>query len=107
MASASTSTQSTPNRDASFGNLLKHWRNQRGLSQLDLALAGNVSQRHISFLESGRANPSRDMVLQLAAVLDVPLRDQNIMLTAAGFAPLYSPTALSAPAVEPLTKPTH
>ncbi|MEG4507567.1 helix-turn-helix transcriptional regulator [Microcoleus sp. F6_B4] len=104
MASASTSTQSTPNRDVSFGNLLKHWRNQRGLSQLDLALAGNVSQRHISFLESGRANPSRDMVLQLAAVLDVPLRDQNIMLTAAGFAPIYSQSDLSAPEVEPIRK---
>jgi transcriptional regulator with XRE-family HTH domain len=74
------------------------------LSQLDLALAGNVSQRHISFLESGRANPSRDMVLQLAAVLDVPLRDQNIMLTAAGFAPIYSQSDLSAPEVEPIRK---
>lgn len=104
MAIASTSTQSTPNRDTSFGNLLKHWRNQRGLSQLDLALAGNVSQRHISFLESGRANPSWDMVLQLAAVLDVPLRDQNIMLTAAGFAPIYSQSDLSAPEVEPIRK---
>jgi len=104
MAIASTSMQSPPNRDASFGNLLKHWRNQRGLSQLDLALAGNVSQRHISFLESGRANPSRDMVLQLAAVLDVPLRDQNIMLTAAGFAPIYSQSDLSAPEVEPIRK---
>lgn len=104
MTIASTSTQSTPNRDASFGNLLKHWRNQRGLSQLDLALAGNVSQRHISFLESGRANPSRDMVMQLAAVLDVPLRDQNIMLTAAGFAPIYSQSDLSAPEVEPIRK---
>lgn len=104
MAIASTSTQSSPNRDASFANLLKHWRNQRGLSQLDLALAGNVSQRHISFLESSRANPSRDMVLQLAAVLDVPLRDQNIMLTAAGFAPIYSQSDLSAPEVEPIRK---
>ena len=102
MAIASTSTQFSSNRDASFGNLLRHWRNQRGLSQLDLALAGNVSKRHISFLESGRANPSREMVLQLAVVLDVPLRDQNVMLTAAGFAPIYSQSDLSAPEVEPI-----
>jgi transcriptional regulator with XRE-family HTH domain len=104
MAIASTSTQSAPNRDASFGHLLKHWRNQRGLSQLDLALASNVSQRHISFLESGRANPSRDMALQLAAVLDVPLRERNVMLTAGGFAAIYSESDLSAPEVEPICK---
>ena len=99
-----TSIQFPTNRDASFGNLLKYWRNQRNFSQLDLALAGDVSQRHISFLESGRANPSQDMVLQLAAVLDVPLRDQNIMLTAAGFSPIYSESNLLSLEFEPIRK---
>jgi transcriptional regulator with XRE-family HTH domain len=80
-----------------FGTLLKQWRNQRGISQLDLAVASQVSQRHISFLESGRAKPSRDMVLKLAMVLDIPLRQQNLMLSAAGFAPIHSQTDLSAP----------
>lgn len=65
--------------------LLRHWRTRRGLSQLDFALAAEVSARHVSFLETGRAQPSREMVLRLGATLDVPLRDQNTMLEAAGF----------------------
>ncbi|MFN7954221.1 MAG: helix-turn-helix transcriptional regulator [bacterium] len=68
-----------------FPALLKHWRARRGLSQLDLALAAEVSARHVSFLETGRAKPSRDMALRLGATLDVPLRDQNALLRAAGF----------------------
>jgi transcriptional regulator with XRE-family HTH domain len=72
-----------------FPALLKHWRGRRGLSQLDLALAADVSARHVSFLETGRAQPSREMVLRLGAALDVPLRDQNVMLNAAGFAEEY------------------
>lgn len=68
-----------------FPAVLKHWRQRRGLSQLDLSLAADVSGRHISFLETGRAQPSREMVLRLGAALDVPLRDQNQMLQAAGF----------------------
>ncbi|MBD2347122.1 helix-turn-helix domain-containing protein [Anabaena subtropica] len=96
--------QTTANRDTSFGNLLKYWRNQRNFSQLDLAVVSEVSQRHISFLESGRAKPSRDMVVQLAAVLDVPLRYQNVMLTAAGFAPIYSERDLSASEIAPIRK---
>lgn len=102
MAVVSTSTPSFPHKDLSFGKLLKSWRNQRGFSQLNLALASDVSQRHISFLESSRANPSRDMVLKLAAVLNVPLRDQNIMLTAAGFDPIYSESDLLSPELEPI-----
>jgi len=66
--------------------LLKHWRRQRALSQLDFALAADVSSRHISFLETGRSKPSRDMVLHLARTLGVPLRHQNEMLKSAGFA---------------------
>jgi transcriptional regulator with XRE-family HTH domain len=80
----------------SFGLLLKQWRNQRGYSQLDLAVTSQVSQRHLSFLESGRAKPSREMVLHLATVLEIPLRQQNLMLSAAGFAPLHTETDLSA-----------
>ena len=66
--------------------LLRHWRTRRGLSQLDLAVAADVSSRHVSFLETARAKPSREMVLRLGATLDVPLRDQNEMLRAGGFA---------------------
>ncbi|NJM99835.1 MAG: helix-turn-helix transcriptional regulator, partial [Phormidesmis sp. RL_2_1] len=90
--------------DSSFGQLLKQWRSQRNFSQLDLSLTSNVSQRHISFIESGRSNPSRDMVLTLSAVLDIPLRQQNKMLTAAGFAPIYSEFDLSDPEVAPIRR---
>src|SRR6476646_9681551 len=68
-----------------FPALLRHHRHLRGLSQLDLAVASDVSSRHVSFLETGRAQPSREMVLRLGACLSVPLRDQNEMLRAAGF----------------------
>lgn len=88
----------------SFGMLLKQWRSQRGFSQLDLAVTSQVSQRHISFLESGRAKPSREMVLQLAEVLEIPLRQQNLMLTAAGFAPIHAETDLSAPEMAVIRK---
>ncbi len=80
----------------SFGTLLKQWRDQRGVSQLDLSLKSEVSQRHISFLESGRAKPSREMILELATALEIPLRQQNLMLTSAGFAPIHTETDLSA-----------
>jgi transcriptional regulator with XRE-family HTH domain len=72
-----------------FPNLLKHWRNTRRMSQLDLGLAANVSARHVSFLETGRSAPSRSMVLQLCDTLAVPLAAQNTILHAAGFAELY------------------
>jgi len=72
-----------------FGDLLRAWRRTRKLSQLELALEARVSQRHVSFLESGRAQPSREMVLQLAGALDVPLRERNVLLQTAGFAPVY------------------
>lgn len=79
------------------GALLKQWRTQRRLSQLDLALGAEVSQRHLSFVESGRAQPSRQMVLQLAEHLAVPLRERNIILNAAGFAPQFPQRPLDAP----------
>ena len=77
-----------------FPALLKYWRNSKGLSQLDLGLAADVSARHISFLETGRAKPSRDMVLTLAATLEVPMREQNTMLSAAGFPPAFEESPL-------------
>jgi transcriptional regulator with XRE-family HTH domain len=75
---------------AQVGVLLKSWRQQRRRTQLDLALDAEISQRHLSFVESGRASPSREMLLRLAERLDVPLRDRNALLFAAGFAPVYA-----------------
>ena len=80
-----------------FGDLLRRWRTTRRVSQLELGLEARVSARHISFIETGRANPSREMVVILASVLDVPLRERNAMLVAAGFAPVYHETDLNAP----------
>ena len=73
-----------------IGPLLKTWRTKRRLSQLDLALEAGVSTRHLSFVETGRSRPSEQMVLHLAEQLDVPLRERNRMLLAAGYAPVYS-----------------
>jgi transcriptional regulator with XRE-family HTH domain len=87
------------NTSSGFGPLLREWRQRRRISQLDLALDGNISTRHLSFLETGRARPSRDMVLHLAEHLEVPLRDRNILLTAAGFAPVFGERALDHPAL--------
>jgi transcriptional regulator with XRE-family HTH domain len=81
----------------SFGSGLRWWRERRGFSQLDLAGAAETTQRHVSFLESGRAGPSREMILRLAAVLDLPLRQQNALLLAAGFAPAWRQSDLSGP----------
>ena len=80
-----------------MGTLLKQWRERRRMSQLGLALEAEISTRHLSFLETGRAQPSRDMVLLLSQVLEVPLRGRNELLTAAGYAPIYRETALDAP----------
>jgi transcriptional regulator with XRE-family HTH domain len=91
-------------RSDSFGTLLKQWRDCRSFSQLDLATISQVSQRHISFLESGRAKPSQEMVLQLATVLEIPLRQQNLLLSAAGFAPIHTETDLSAPEMTSVRK---
>ncbi|GAB3574748.1 helix-turn-helix transcriptional regulator [Amycolatopsis endophytica] len=77
------------------GEQLRQWRERRRLSQLDLALAAEISARHLSFLENGRSHPSRDMVLRLGERLDVPLRERNRMLLAAGFAPVYPEHALT------------
>lgn len=83
------------------GPILREWRNRRRLSQLDLALEAGISQRHLSFVESGRAAPSRDMVLLLAEQLEVPLRQRNRLLLAAGFAPSFSERPLDDPSLRP------
>jgi transcriptional regulator with XRE-family HTH domain len=89
-----------PESRSAFGRLLREWRTRRRVSQLDLAVDAGVSSRHVSFIETGRAQPSREMVLMLARVLDVPLRDRNDLLTAAGYAALYLASDLEAPALE-------
>lgn len=83
----------------SIGDLLREWRRHRRLSQLDLATGAEISTRHLSFVESGRANPSREMILRLAEYLDVPLRERNALLVAAGFAPAFRERALDDPAL--------
>jgi transcriptional regulator with XRE-family HTH domain len=84
-------------KSSRLGELLKMWRSKRRMSQLDLAVQAGVSPRHLSFVETGRSKPSREMVLHLAEELDVPLRDRNVLLTAAGFAPVYRESAFDAP----------
>ena len=91
-------TASTKKAKASpVGQLIKHWRERRRLSQLSLAVDAEISTRHLSFIETGRAQPSRDMVLLLARALEVPPRGRNDLLTAAGYAPVYRETALDSP----------
>ena len=85
-----------------FGSLMKHWRQRRRLSQLDLAIEADVSSRHVSFIETGRSAPSRAMVLRLAAALDVPLRERNQLLMAAGLAPVYAERSLDDPDMAPV-----
>jgi transcriptional regulator with XRE-family HTH domain len=76
-----------------LGDLLRHWRNIRGKNQLDLSIETELSQRHISFIESGRSVPSRQVLIKIARALDVPLRDRNVLLLSAGYAPAYSEAA--------------
>jgi transcriptional regulator with XRE-family HTH domain len=84
------------------GDMLREWRTRRRLSQLDLALQAEISSRHLSFLETGRSAPSREMVLRLADQLDVPLRDRNDLLLAAGFAPVYPHGSLDSAEMAPV-----
>ncbi|MBF5042321.1 helix-turn-helix transcriptional regulator [Aggregicoccus sp. 17bor-14] len=83
------------------GDLLREWRQRRHLSQLELAGVASVSARHLSFLETGRSQPSREMLLLLARRLEVPLRERNALLTAAGYAPIYRERSLDDPALAP------
>ncbi|QLD53239.1 helix-turn-helix domain-containing protein [Paraburkholderia fungorum] len=91
----------TPSNE--LGALLRHWRDMRGISQLDLSFNAGVSQRHISFVESGRSVPSRQMLLDLAQALDIPLRERNTLLLAAGYAPMYADSAWNAQEMRSVT----
>jgi len=86
------------------GDLLRAWRQRRRMSQLDLACAAEISTRHLSFLETGRAQPSREMVLHLSERLEVPLRERNVLLVAAGFAPVFAERSLEDPALQSARK---
>jgi transcriptional regulator with XRE-family HTH domain len=101
MAVETASAHAGPLR-APIGELLRAWRRRRSLSQLELALEADVSSRHVSFLETGRARPSREMVLRLAEHLDIPLRERNRLLLAAGYAPLYAERSLDEPEMAPV-----
>src|SRR5438309_4335797 len=92
-----TSSAAVGTRPPPVGTLLRTWRQRRRLSQLDLSSESGVSARHLSFVETGRAQPSRQMVLHLAERLEVPLRARNELLVAAGFAPVYGERRLDAP----------
>jgi transcriptional regulator with XRE-family HTH domain len=94
---ATASGLSQPSLPTHVGLLLREWRAVRRLSQLDLALEAGVSARHLSCVETGKARPSRDMITRLADTLDVPLRERNALLVAAGYAPQYPETALGTP----------
>jgi transcriptional regulator with XRE-family HTH domain len=84
------------------GELLRDWRQRRRLSQLDLAVEADVSARHLSFVETGRSRPSRELVVHLAEHLEVPLRERNALLLAAGYAPVYTETPLDSPSMAPV-----
>lgn len=85
-----------------FGGLLKDWRQRRRMSQLDLAVEAEVSTRHLSFIETGRAQPSRELVIDLAERLEVPLRERNSLLLAAGYAPVYHERSLETSEMAPV-----
>jgi transcriptional regulator with XRE-family HTH domain len=86
------------------GRLLREWRQRRRLSQLDLASEAQISSRHLSFLETGRSQPSREMILHLAEQLAIPLRERNLLLIAAGYAPIFSERSLDDPALQSARK---
>jgi transcriptional regulator with XRE-family HTH domain len=86
------------------GDLLREWRQRRRMSQLDLSLEADISTKHLSFLETGRSQPSRDMLLLLAERLEIPLRERNVLLVAAGFAPVFAERPLEDPALQQARK---
>src|SRR5580698_508717 len=84
-----------------IGDLLREWRQRRRLSQLELSLEAEISARHLSFLETGRSQPSREMILRLAEQLAIPVRERNALLVAAGYAPVFQERRLNDPALAP------
>jgi transcriptional regulator with XRE-family HTH domain len=101
MSSTNTDFRPTGSR---LGKLLRQWRTVRGRNQLDLSSEAGLSQRHISFIESGRSTPSRQTLLKIARVLDVPLRERNALLLSAGFAPVYSEAAWNSAQMQSVTR---
>lgn len=95
--------RSVPPRPTAFGRRLRAWRRQRGLSQLDLSLRANVSQRHVSFIETGRSRPRAEVIQRIGDVLDLSLREQNAMLVAAGLGPAYPEMPLAAGPIAPFS----
>ncbi len=93
--------EAPPSALRSVGEFLRDWRKRRRLSQFDLATEAAISPRHMSFVETGRSQPSRELVMRLAQTLEMPLRERNAFLHAAGFAPLYAERPLSDPALAP------
>src|SRR6202022_3503139 len=100
MNAQSAAARADRTKPAHVGDHLREWRQRRHLSQLDLAGDAEISARHLSFVETGRAAPSRDMVLKLAERLEVPLRERNVLLVAAGFAPAFPQRSLDDPALK-------
>jgi transcriptional regulator with XRE-family HTH domain len=100
MSAQASTARAERTKSVHVGEHLREWRQRRHLSQLDLAVEADISARHLSFVETGRAAPSRDMVLKLAERLDVPLRERNVLLVAAGFAPAFPQRALDDPALK-------
>src|SRR5256885_12551376 len=96
----------TMNTTSPIGDLLRMWRQRRRLSQLELACEADISARHVSFLETGRSKPSREMLLRLAERLDIPLRARNPLLLSAGEGPGPFRPRRGAPAVQPASQPT-
>src|SRR5690349_20420839 len=90
---------------SNVGELLRRWRTARRLSQMDLALDAGVSTRHLSFVETGRSRPSPELVLLLADRLDVPLRERNTLLLAAGYAPRYAERSFGSPEMRTVREP--
>jgi transcriptional regulator with XRE-family HTH domain len=91
-------------QDHELGNLLRYWRRQRGKSQLDVSLDTGISQRHLSFVESGRSTPSRELLLAVSQKLDIPLRERNVLLLDSGYAPIYNECAWEAPEMSAVMK---
>jgi transcriptional regulator with XRE-family HTH domain len=97
---ALTNVPMSVNASRPVGDLLRQWRQRRRLSQLDFALDAGISPKHLSFLETGRSRPSREMLLRLAELLDIPLRERNALLLAAGFAPMFPERRLDDPSLQ-------
>jgi transcriptional regulator with XRE-family HTH domain len=96
-----------PAHSISVGDHLKGWRRRRRLSQLDLATEANISARHLSFVETGRSAPSREMIMHLSEQLQIPVRERNVLLVAAGYAPMFSERALDDPAMSAAREAIH